>query len=814
MNVPSSLLQDARYGLRMLRKNPGFTAVAVLTLALGIGATTVMFSAIDSILIEPYPYKNGDRLTQLYIHDVTRPNVLGRPGFSAAEFLDIREQNHVFDDMMGYTYEDILYYNGQGTEQINCMAVTGNSFGMLGVPPVLGRPITPDDAKESAPAVFVMNERWWDREFNRDPKILGKTFVLNNTPTELIGIMPARFLTGGDIYTPVVLKQGAVTDSGVPLYLYARGLLKSGVSLAAAAEDLQVIAERLSKVYPKDYPPQFVALPKNDLDLEVGDFRSMIYALAAAVAMLLLIACSNVANLLLVRATAREKEIAVRVALGAGRARLGEQLLVESLMLSGIGCILGCLLAYFGLRGLVPFLPVGTGVPTNSVFGLNTRATLFAVGVAMFTALLCGVVPALYAARGELQRRLTGAGKGAGVGHRHGRLRSGLVIAEVALSVPLLIGTGLMLRTLLTLKHTDLGFDPANVLYVRVVTPKGSYTTPDQNRIFFDQVVERIERIPGVVAATEALSLPPFFGGQSEITIPGKTHSERWESSIEWCGPDYFRTLAVPLLRGKMFSQADVEAAKLVVVINERLAHNYFQDEDPIGQTIKFNVLDQIPGSPHNAYFEIIGVVADFKNRGIREMPEPEAFAPFDTRGGFGSSLLVKTNPDPNTMVTAIRKEVWALDSNVALTSVRTAQGALQQYAYAGPEFGLFMFSAFAGIGLALVIVGVFGVMAYTVSLQTHDIGVRMALGAQQGDVRRSILRKGLLLIGAGILIGVLASLGLTRFLASQIFGVSATSPWIFTAVTVILTAVGLAGCVLPAHFAAKVDPIVALRYE
>jgi predicted permease len=812
-----ALWRDAVYAIRALRKNPGFTLVAVLTLAVGIGATTIMFSAVDSILIEPYPYKDADRLTQLFIHDDTRPSELGRGGFSVPEFLNFRDQNHVFEDLMGYSGENVLYSTTEGTEQFNGVLVTGNTFTSLGVPTVAGRWIMPEDAKPDAPPVFVMNERLWAPRFSRDPKLLGTIFVLNGTPTQLVGIMPARFFTNGDIYQPLILTGSNTAPGGGPMYLGARGHLKKGVSLGAAAADLQVIAEQLSKIYTNDYPARFTVLPKNALDLELGDFRDMVYALAAAVLMLLLIACSNVANLLLARATVREKEIAVRASLGASRARLMKQLLVESFVLSGAGCALGCLLAYFGLRALIPMLPVGNGVPTNAVFGLNGRALLFAVGIAMLTALLCGLMPALHAARGELNSRLTGAGgggKGASGGYRHGKLRAGLVIAEVAVSAPLLIGTGLMVRTLLAYEHTDLGFNPENILYARVAVPQGRYDTPDHNRIFFDQVIARIEALPGVVAATEAISLPPYGGPRSDITIPGKTHSERWLSELDWCGADYFRTLGIPLLRGRTFSEADIDSARLLVVINERLAHTYFKDEDPIGQTIKFNALDTTPNAPHDAYFEIIGVVRDARNQGLREPPVPEAFAPFTFRGASGSSIMVKTTADPLQMVTSMRKEVWAVDPNVALALTGTIESLLEKYSYSGPKFGLVMFGAFAGIGLVLVVAGVFGVMAYTVSLQTHEIGVRMAVGAQQRDIRSMVLKKGLLLTGTGVAIGVLASLGLTRFMASQIFGVSAVDPPIFVFVAAILVAVGLAACLLPARLAARVDPLVALRYE
>ena len=814
----ASLWQDLRFALRTLRKSTGFSAVAVLTLATGIGATIIMFSAFDAILIEPYPYSNADQLTQFFIHDVTQPREFGRGGFSASELMDFREQNHVFDDMMGYAPIDVLYSGGGGAQQFDGSWVTGNAFEFHGVKPLLGRWITPDDAKPDSPPVFVMSYRLWNNHFAHDPKIVGTTFTLNGTLTTLIGIMPPRFLVGDrDIWMPISLTHSDMIDpqTGFPLYFVPRGRLKPGVSLRTAAADLEVIARQLSPIYTKDYPRQFTVLTKTVLDLDVGDFRGMLYALMTAVFLLLLIACSNVANLLLVRATAREKEMAIRASVGASRIRLMRQLFVESFILSGVGCLLGCLLAYFGLKAVVAVLPPGgAGVPINSVFRLNSRALLFAMGIGMLATLLCGLAPALHAVRGELNSRLMGAGKGASAGYRHGKLRVGLVVAEVALSILLLTGTGLMLRTLLALEHTDLGFNPVNVLYARVPMPKGRYDTAEQKRLFYQQALQRIEALPGVVAATETISLPPYGGIRTEVTVPGKTHSESWYSMLDWCSEGYFRTLGLHLMRGRTLSEADVDSARHVVVINELLARTFFKDTDPIGQTIKFNSFDLVPGAPRDAYFEIIGIVGDAKNQGLRDSPMPEAFAPYTITGAFNRSILVRTTADPILMLASVRSQVWAVDPNVALTSTGTLEGYLQRFSYSQPQFGLLTFGAFAGIGLVLVIIGVFSVMAYTVSLQTHEIGVRMTLGAQQSDILRMVLKKGLGLIGAGIVIGVLASFGLTRLMASQIFGVSATDPLTFAAVATVLVIVGLAACYLPARQATEVDPMTALRYE
>ena len=733
------------------------------------------------------------------------------------ELVAFREQNHVFEDVVGMSCQDMLRSrDGEGVEQWRACTVTGNTFVFYGVKPLLGRWLTEDDAKPGAPPVIAMDSRRWQSEFNSDPNILGKVFVLESKAYTLVAVMPPRYTLGeGDVWIPVALTHSELHDAqGFPVYLLTRGRLKRGVSPQAASADLDVIAQQLSKVYTTGYPKQFNVTLLGLIDSSIGGMRGMLYALLAAVGMLLLIGCSNVANLLLVRATAREREMALRATLGATSGRLVAQLIVESLILSVMACAVGIVSAYFALKVVVALLPIGAGVPTNAAFGLDGKALWFAAAIAVVATLLCGLAPAIHAVRGELGSRLMGSGKGATGGHRHGRLRAGLVVAEVALSVLLLTGTGLMVRTLLAIQHVDLGFNPNNLLWARVSMPPGRYDTAAGKTDFYEQVLSRIAASPGVVAVSETTSLPPFGGSGTEITIPGKTHSEAWQSVVDLVSASYFRTLGLPVLRGRMLSDADVESARRVAVINQMLARKYFGNEDPIGQTIKFNGFDQRPDMPHDAYFEIIGVVGDMRNQGLRDSPMPGAFVPYTITGAFYRALLVRTTGNPLAMLDTVRREVWAVDSDVALGQSYSIEGYLHRYFYSGPEFGLAVFGAFAAIGLALVIIGVFSVMEYTVSLQTHEIGVRMALGAQTGDILRMILRKGAVLIAMGVAAGVATSYALARLMASLIWGVSATDPATFGAVIVIIALVGLAACSLPATFATRVDPNTALRYE
>jgi putative ABC transport system permease protein len=804
--------QDVRYALRGFRRDRGFTLLAVVALALGIGAVTVIFSVIENVLIEPFPYRSPERLALVYVHDTTKPEYWNNPSYKLPEFLDIVAQNHVFEDVMGNSGIDILYTDHDGTMQFDGQWVTPNAFEFLGMQPLLGRMITKADGDNGAAQVFAMSHRLWKKQFNSDPNILGKTFVLNGQPRTLVSIMPPRFLMGNvDIWIPNNMNRSDPENRRIEFWLLAH--TKPGVTLQQVTSDFDVIARNLAKAYPNDFPKKFTVLSKTLTDDVVGQFRATLFALLAAVGMLLLIACSNVANLLLARATAREREIAIRASMGASRGRIVRQLLVESLMLAAGGCLLGCLFAYLGLKGVTAAMPDQT-IPAEAVLQLNWRALLFAVAVTGLTTLLCGLAPALHAVRGELQNRLKDTGKGVNADFRHGKFRSGLVVWEVMLSIVLLVGAGLMMRTLFALQHTELGLNPTNILVARTPLPKGQYDTAEQKKLFFRQVLQRVSALPGVISATESSSLPPYGGPESDVTIPGKTHSEPWNVIVQLSSEGYFKTVGRHFLRGRDLTESDVQAARPVAVINETFAKSHFKDEDPIGQKIKFNMFDDMPESPKNQYFEVIGVVADAKNRGLQQGIESEAFLPYSVSGAMERGILVRTAVEPLSMLKLVRREIWSVDRNVALTFTGTVEGYLQQFTYAGPKFGLILMGIFATVGLVLVAIGVFSVMAYSVSLQTHEIGIRMALGAPISNVLKMVLRKGLRLVSLGILLGMLASFGLTRLVASQFWGVSPRDPITFIGVMVVLAAVGTAACLVPARRATRVDPLIALRYE
>ncbi|HUJ32042.1 MAG TPA: ABC transporter permease [Candidatus Acidoferrum sp.] len=816
-----NLWQDLRYGIRMLAKDRKFTALAVVALALGIGSATVIFSAIHGVILNTFGYDKPSQIVSFAIHDSSRSGEDGREGMSLPEFLDYRDRNNVFQDMTGgfggFGAAPVLYSTGQGTTEFSAWYTTANLFQFMGTPALVGRIATPDDTKPGAPPVFVMTYKLWHDQFNSDPAVVGKSFTLNGVLRTLVGVMPPRFRWGWpDIWIPFPMDRNQISsdpnlkEAGV----WPVGRLKPGITPEVAAADLNVVAHQLAKVYPDQYPKQFRVTAHTLADRVLTPFKTLIYPLAGAVGLLVLIACSNVANLLLARATARDREIAVRASLGASRVRLISQLLTEGLVLAIVACLAGCLLAWVGIRKVVPLVPYNT-FPQEAVIDMNPVVLLFGLGVTLLTTVLSGLAPAIHSMRGELQSRLTRTGKGAGGGFRHGKLRSFLVVTEIALSMVLLTGAGLMMRTFYALDRLALGFSPQRLVSAELNLPKGVYDTALEKNNLFRQLFERLNALPGVVSTSVSLVAPPYAGVGSDLTIPGKVHSDTWNTAIELCSEGYFKTLGLSILRGRLLSESDVASGRHVAVINQVFANKYFPNDNPIGQRIKFNILDQVPDPGlKDIYFEIVGVVPDVLNRGLQRPAGPEAYIPHTITGFGDRSILVRTAVPPAALLPTIRNQVWAVDPNIALTNAGSVEDSLRKSDYAEPEFLLVLFAAFAAIGLLLVVIGIFSVMAYTVSLQTHEIGVRMALGAQPDNILSMVLKKGAALIAVGLVVGVGMSLVLTRLIKSRLWGVSANDPWTFTGVAAVVIAAGLVACLVPARRATRVDPLVALRYE
>jgi len=599
------------------------------------------------------------------------------------------------------------------------------------------------------------------------------------------------------------------------------GRLKPGVSVQTAGADLDAIAHALQKTYRSEMlPDKFAIVPQTLLDSIIGGFRKTLYALLSAVLLLLLIACSNVANLLLLRATAREREMAMRATLGASRIRLVRQLFAESLVLALAASILGCALAYLLLKVVVALIPAGA-LPEEVVIRMSVPVLFAALGLTLVTTMLCGVAPVLHVWGTDLQSRLIGAGRNVQGHFQHGRLRAGLVVGEVALSVVLLIGAGLMMRSFLILTRVDLGFNPQNVLHFRLSLPKEYNTDIDVTRqkknALTRQLLDRMQALPGVTSVSESMLPPPLQYDWSDTIIPGKPHTERWETRFEICSEGYFQILGLPLLHGRLLSEDDMNAERHVMVVNETFSRQYFPGEDPIGHQVKLQVLDRpFLDVPHDTYFEIVGIVRDYKaiddqNRSWRAFPQ--VFIPYSVQGFSWRTYMARTVTNPAVLLKNIEQEVRAIDPNVEIAASGTLEGSLNEF-YRRPQFELFTLGSFALIGLLLVVIGIFSVVAYTVSRQTHELGIRIALGAQRTDILDMVFTHSLRIIASGVAIGLLASYGFSRFLTSEISGISVSDPWTYGLVAVVVVVVGLLACYLPARRATRVDPMVALRYE
>jgi putative ABC transport system permease protein len=830
----SGLLQDVRFALRQLRKNPGFAAVAIVTLALGAGASTIIFSVVYNGVLYPFPYRSAEWLTAILVEDTQGQDMRGM--FPLADVKALRDSNHTFEDILGYGLWYVKYAKNGTSEMLKGVGATPNAAEFYGVSPLMGRWFGEQDVQSGAPPVVLLNYRYWIKEFHGDRNVLGATMMLNGKARTIIGVMPPRFqAVGADLYMPVSwtrpepVREKFEFDVDDPLYFWGTGILKKGVSLQTAASDVDVIFRQVAPAHPDEYPKQFRAITRWLNDLIMQNFKQTFFLLFAAVGLLLFISCSNVAGLLLAQASARTKEIALRAALGATRHRLVRQLLSESLVLALAGCLAGCLVAYVGMKGIM-LLPLSSVLPMESAITLNQPVLLFAVGISLLATLFCGLAPALHAIRGDLQRSLASSGVNVGAVFQHSRFRSALVIGQVALSLVLLTGAGLLARSFFSLARVDLGVRPETVFTGDVHFPKGRYKKVDEKVQFFSRLLPRLHAIPGVVNETELIGMPLLFSPDGDVTIPGKPHKDKWMTRVDLCSEGYFSTLGLHLLRGRLLTADDMLSSHRVAVVNESLARRYFAGEDPIGRQIKFNVTDEIPDTTHDMYFEIVGVTNNVRSLDFaenqqpkfttREAAVPTGFVPYSVSGFGDRSIALQTRVPPDSLVASVRKVLHDLDPDVVLVGSDAAGGsfslsdAMGSIIYAKPKFAAVAFAGCASLGFALAIVGLFSLMTYIVSLKTHDVGIRLALGASRKAILQLILRKGLFLIGVGVLIGVAASLGLTRFLASQLTGVTATDPLTLIGVMVTVALAGLLACFFPAHRAAQVNPMTTLRNE
>jgi putative ABC transport system permease protein len=808
----ADLSQDLRYGARMLLKNPGFTAIAVLALALGIGANSAIFSVVNGLLLRPLPYKNPGQLVVIWENATHLGFPKNTP--SPANFLDWQKQATVFEGMGAFA-ERTFNLTGVGEpERLEGRRVSANLFALLGVQPILGRSFVPDDDKPGT-KIALLNESLWKRRFGSDPAVIGRSLALNGESYTVVGVLPnsvrlPAFGTWRDqVWVPMAFPAEEAAQRGNH-FLEVIGRMKPGVTLAQARAEMETITGRLAQQYPEDNIR--ISSVVNPLHEEmVGNMKPALLILLGAVAFVLLIACANVANLLLARAAVRHKEIALRLALGADRVRLTKQLLVESVMLSLVGAAVGLVLAYAGLQVLTRFIP--PDVAHAEMITIDGKVLVFTLIVALVTGLIFGLAPASQAAHFNLNDTLKEGGRDFGAGPRGKRLRSALVIAEVAVSFILLIGAGLLINSFMHLRNLDPGFRADHLLALNVDLSEVKYPDTGRRTAFFDELVRRVQALPGVRSVAVAGNLPFTYNGDSmPIGVEGLPDPppDQWPDVI-WrtVGPNYFGTMGIPLVRGRDFTDQDTLDTTLTVVISEQTAKHYWPNDDPIGKRLK-------PGSTTGSspWRTVIGVVKDVRQNDFVAEPKMQMYFSFrQVKSLVANALVVRTSVDPLSLATSVRNSVWAVDKDQTVANMDSMEHVVAG-AVARQRFSMLLLAIFAGVALVLAAVGIYGVMSYSVAQQTREIGIRMALGAQRSDVLKMTIKQGLKLVGLGLVIGLAAAFVLTRVMATLLFGISATDPLTFITISFVLLVVAMVASYIPSVRAMRVDPMVALRYQ
>ena len=800
--------QDLRYALRVLWKSPGFTVVATIALALGIGANTAIFSVVNAVLIRPLAYHEPDRLVVVWEWNKNKGNQ--RNVVSPGNFLDWQAQNTVFDQMAAIRNAGATLTGVGEPEELRGQAVSWNLFPMLGVSAVQGRTFLAQEDLPRAPAVALLSHRLWQRRFGSDPAIAGRAITLSGNSVTVVGVMPPGFQflnASADYWVPFQIEKSRDYRATSGRYMMAAARLKPGVSLERARGEMRSIAARLENEHAqfnKGWSANVVALEEQI----AGDVRRPLYILLIAVALVLLIACANIANLLLARASGRRTEIAVRVSLGAGHWQVVRQLLTENLLLGALGGGVGLLLAVWGLDALLALAP--KSIPRLDEVRIDGRVLGFTVALTFLTSLVFGLTPALLSVRTSLVNSLKAGGRSAGMSSAARRVADALVIVEVALSLFLLIGAGLLIRSFSALTAVDAGFQPDHLLTARVLLPGTRYPVP-RRIAFFQQALARFEALPGVRSASAINFLP--FGGDGSATkfdVQGRPPARPGEyltADVRVVEPNYFRTLGIPIVRGRDFAARDSAEAPRVFLISQALARKYFPQEDPIGKRISVAMDDT------NPFGEIVGIVGDIRDSALEREPTPTVYYPHPHLVYPFMTFVVRTAMDPAAAAGGITGVIRALDPNQPVAEVRLMDDVIAN-SLARRRFNMLLLAVFAGLALVLAAVGIYGVMSYAVTQRTQEIGVRMAIGAQQRDVLRMILRHALAIAAVGLALGVAGALLLTKAMAGLLYAVKPADPVTFAIVPGLLLAVAAAAAWLPARRAARVDPLVALRHE
>ncbi|HEX2328507.1 MAG TPA: ABC transporter permease [Candidatus Angelobacter sp.] len=817
-----SLIQDIRYAFRTLLNAPGFTLVATLTLALGIGANTAIFSVVNAVLLRPLPFADSDRLMSVYTMNTRHAEEPGTTSMSYADFIDYRAQNHSFEDLATYYGNDFSLTGGSEPLLLRGQIVGTSFFSLLRVQPAIGRGFLPGEDQPGHP-VAVISHALWRSRFGSDPNISGRKIELSGNPYTIVGVAPAHFqFPIGSRPTDIWVsssKDAEIKNGEKPLlvqrgahFLNVLGRLKPGVTREQAETDLSAIALSLSQSYPDTNLFEKSASVKQVLTDLVGDTQRPLMILLAAVGCVLLIACANVANLVLARSISRSREIAVRAALGASKFRIIRQLVTQSLVLAALGAVLGTLFARWAVSAVVQIYP--ENLPRAQDVSLDTKVLLFTAALTVLTGLLFGLAPALLASRVNLNEAMREGGRGSGGSARYTRLRSGLVIAETAVGVMLLIGAGLLIRSMHRLSHVDLGFAPDHIITASFEISQTKYK-PDQQDRFITELLNRLRSIPGVTSAGAIGQLPLSNDDWSisfnilERPLPKSQHHS---AGFYQVSPGLFETMKIPLLRGRTFDEHDTRDGKSVMVINSAFQKQYFPNEDPIGKMIEIGAGD---GKDRERWKtrEVVGVVGDIRTADVAAATRPAYFVPIPQLIWGAPTLVIRTAGDPNNIVPELRQTMQSMDPDAPLYDIKLLEDYLA-LALGRARFETMLLSLFGAVALVLTTVGLYGVIAYTVAQRTHEIGVRIALGASRTHVLRMLLNRGLLLTLSGVAIGVIGALGLAKLIASMLYETPPRDPLTYFVVSFSLCAVALLASLVPASRASRIDPITALRYE
>jgi predicted permease len=799
----------------MLMKKPGFALIAIMTLSLGIGANTAIFSVVNGVLLKPLPYRAPEQLIRLFQSGRTQP----RFPVSGGAFQDYRDQNSTLSGMALYTRDDLELSQGGASakpERLAALRVSAGFFDALGAQPLLGREFRREDELPDNNQVVILSYGLWSRRFNSDPGVVGKAITLSGRPFTVVGVAPAGLQhVGGDYRS---MPHGESVDAWWPVqlppqsdrrshYMNAIGRMKPGVSAAQAYADFNTIAERLAQQYPNTDRGWRIAVKPLQEEI-VGPARTTVLLLLGAVLAVLLIACVNVANLLLARGAAREREIAVRSAVGAGRARIVRQLLTESLLLALVSSAIGVLLAQWAVEALRTLGP--EQLPRLQAVSVDWRILLFTLGLTLLTGVLFGLAPALHAGHLNLNELLKEGGR-SGAGDRRRRLRDALVVTEVALALTLLVGAGLLMRSFWKLQQADPGFNPEHVLTASLNLPRARYENGPKVAAFQQRLLERLAALPGAQSVGLTSDLPwTGYDENAGFIIEGKTFpgDDGPGGRYHFVSADYFRAVGVPLITGRFFNESDRMGAPVVVLINRAMAERFWRDENPVGSRFTFSSRPK-----ESDWITVVGVVGDVKDFPHSPAAAPAFYLPTSQEAPRDIILAVRSGVEPSRLIEAVRNEVQALDKDLPLSDVKTLD-AIAATAVAGRRLTLWLVGFFALAALALAAIGIYSVLSYLVAQRTHEIGVRMSLGAQLGDVMKLVIRQGMTMVFLGVALGLVAAFGLTRLMTGLLFGVSATDPLTFAVIALLLLLVALVACFVPARRATKVDPLVAMRGE